>query len=154
VLWTRRFAPQLILFRVLQGLSGGGLQPLAQAILLETFPKERHGHAMAAFGVGILLAPILGPPLGGWITDNYTWRWIFYLNLPVGALSVVLVNRFVFDPPYVKRSRDKVDLYGIGFLSLGIARCKSFSTRARARTGFHQTTFAPLRFCAWPVWSR
>jgi MFS transporter, DHA2 family, multidrug resistance protein len=72
---------QLIVFRVLQGLSGGGLQPLAQAILLETFPKERHGHAMAAFGIGILLAPILGPTLGGWITDNYSWRWIFYLNL-------------------------------------------------------------------------
>jgi MFS transporter, DHA2 family, multidrug resistance protein len=118
--------PQLILFRVLQGLSGGGLQPLAQAILLETFPKERHGHAMAAFGIGILLAPILGPTLGGWITDNYSWRWIFYLNLPVGALSVVLVNRFVFDPPYVKRSGHKVDLYGIGFLALGIGSLQVF----------------------------
>jgi MFS family permease len=83
--WPLRL-PQLIIFRVLQGLTGGGLQPLAQAILLETFPKERHGHAMAAFGIGILLAPILGPTLGGWITDNYSWRWIFYLNLPVGVL--------------------------------------------------------------------
>jgi len=112
--------PQLIVFRVLQGLTGGGLQPLAQAILLETFPKERHGHAMAAFGIGILLAPILGPTLGGWITDNYSWRWIFYLNLPVGALSLVLMNRFVFDPHYVKRGKGKVDLWGIGFLALGI----------------------------------
>ena len=94
---------QLIIFRILQGLTGGGLQPLAQAILLETFPKERHGHAMAAFGIGILLAPILGPTLGGWITDNYSWRWIFYLNLPVGALSLFLMNKFVFDPHYVKR---------------------------------------------------
>ena len=81
------------------------MQPLAQAILLETFPKERHGHAMAAFGIGILLAPILGPTLGGWITDNYSWRWIFYLNLPVGALSLFLMNKFVFDPHYVKRRR-------------------------------------------------
>jgi MFS transporter, DHA2 family, multidrug resistance protein len=111
---------QLIIFRVLQGLTGGGLQPLAQAILLETFPKERHGHAMAAFGIGILLAPILGPTLGGWITDNYSWRWIFYLNLPVGILSLFLMNRFVFDPQYVKRGDGKVDLWGIGFLALGI----------------------------------
>jgi len=111
---------QLIIFRVLQGLSGGGLQPLAQAILLETFPKERHGHAMAAFSIGILLAPIAGPTLGGWITDNYTWRWIFYLNLPVGILSFFLMNRFVFDPHYIKPKGDRVDLWGIGFLALGI----------------------------------
>jgi DHA2 family multidrug resistance protein len=111
---------QLILFRILQGLTGGGLQPLAQAILLETFPKERHGHAMAAYGLGILLAPILGPTLGGWITDNYSWRWIFYLNLPVGVLSLFLMNRYVFDPPYVKRGKGRVDLWGIGFLALGI----------------------------------
>ena len=111
---------QLIIFRVLQGLTGGGLQPLAQAILLETFPKERHGHAMAAFGIGILLAPILGPTLGGWITDNYSWRWIFYLNLPVGILSLFLMNRYIFDPTYVKRGDGKVDLWGIGFLALGI----------------------------------
>jgi DHA2 family multidrug resistance protein len=78
---------QLIMFRVLQGLTGAGWQPLAQAILLETFPKQRHGHAMAAFGIGILLTPILGPTLGGWITDNYSWRWVFYLNQPVGVLS-------------------------------------------------------------------
>ena len=112
--------PQLIIFRVLQGLTGGGLQPLAQAILLETFPKERHGHAMAAYGIGILLAPILGPTLGGWITDNYSWRWIFYLNLPVGLLSLFLMQRFVFDPHYVKRGEGRVDLWGIGFLALGI----------------------------------
>jgi MFS transporter, DHA2 family, multidrug resistance protein len=112
--------PQLIFFRVLQGLTGGGLQPLAQAILLETFPKERHGHAMAAYGIGILLAPILGPTLGGWITDNYTWRWIFYLNLPVGVLSLFLMSRFVFDPHYIKRDGGRVDLWGIGFLALGI----------------------------------
>ena len=110
----------LILFRILQGLTGGGLQPLAQAILLETFPKERHGHAMAAYGIGILLAPILGPTLGGWITDNYNWRWIFYLNLPVGVLSLFLMGRYVFDPHYVKRGEGRVDLWGIGFLALGI----------------------------------
>ena len=109
----------LIFFRVLQGLTGGGLQPLAQAILLETFPREKHGQAMAAFGIGILFAPILGPTLGGWITDNYSWRWIFYLNLPVGIFSLLMMNRFVFDPPYIRRGQGRVDLWGIGFLALG-----------------------------------
>ena len=128
--------PQLIAFRVLQGLTGGGLQPLAQAILLETFPKERHGHAMAAFGIGILLAPILGPTLGGWITDNYSWRWIFYLNLPVGILSLVLMNRFVFDPHYVKRGNGKVDLWGIGFLVLGIGSLQVFLDTGQRKDWF------------------
>jgi DHA2 family multidrug resistance protein len=112
--------PALIFFRVLQGLTGGGLQPLAQAILLETFPREKHGHAMAAFGIGILLAPILGPTLGGWITDSYSWRWIFYLNLPVGVFSVAMIYRFVFDPPYIRRSANHVDLWGIGLLAVGL----------------------------------
>ena len=111
----------LILFRVLQGLTGGGLQPLAQAILLETFPRQKHGQAMAAFGIGILLAPILGPTLGGWITDNYSWRWIFYLNLPVGLLSILMVSRFVFDPHYIRNGgAGRIDLWGIGFLALGL----------------------------------
>jgi DHA2 family multidrug resistance protein len=110
----------LIVFRVLQGLTGGGLQPLAQAILLETFPRHKHGQAMAAFGIGILLAPILGPTLGGYITDNYSWRWIFYLNLPVGLFSLFMIKQFVFDPPYIRRAVGRVDLWGIGFLALGI----------------------------------
>ncbi len=112
---------QLIIFRVLQGLAGGGLQPLAQAILFETFPKEKHGQAMAAYGLGIIVAPIVGPTLGGWITDNYTWRWIFYLNIPVGAFSLLMMARFIHDPPYIKRNRDgSVDLWGIGLLALGL----------------------------------
>jgi DHA2 family multidrug resistance protein len=110
----------LIFFRVLQGLTGGGLQPLAQAVLLETFPPKQHGTAMAAFGLGIILAPILGPTLGGWITDNYSWRWIFYLNLPVGVISVLMISAFVHDPHYIGKHRTgSVDLWGIGFLALG-----------------------------------
>jgi len=110
----------LIFFRVLQGLTGGGLQPLSQAVLLETFPPKKHGTAMAAFGLGIIFAPILGPTLGGWITDNYTWRWIFYLNLPVGAISVMMISAFVHDPHYIGKHRTGgVDLWGIGFLALG-----------------------------------
>jgi len=118
--------PALIFFRVLQGLTGGGLQPLAQAILLETFPEKKHGQAMAAFGIGILLAPILGPTIGGWITDNYSRRWIFYLNLPVGVFSLLMMNRFVFDPPYIKRGKGRVDLWGIGFLALGLGTLQVF----------------------------
>ncbi len=109
----------LIFFRVLQGLTGGGMQPLAQAIMLESFPKEKHGSAMAAYGVGIILAPILGPLLGGYITDNYSWRWIFYLNVPVGAISLFMMSQFVWDPPYIKRPKGGADLWGIGFLALG-----------------------------------
>src|SRR3974390_2751291 len=110
----------LIFFRVLQGLTGGGLQPLAQAVLLETFPPKQHGTAMAAFGLGIILAPILGPTLGGWITDNYSWRWIFYLNVPIGVLSVLMMSAFVHDPPYIGKHRTGgIDLWGIGFLALG-----------------------------------
>jgi len=112
---------QLIVFRVLQGLAGGGLQPLSQAILLETFPKEKHGQAMAAFGLGIICAPIIGPTLGGWITDNYTWRWIFYLNIPVGIFSLMMIGRFVQDPAYLRRKLgSSVDLWGIGLLALGL----------------------------------
>ncbi len=110
----------LIFFRVLQGLTGGGLQPLSQAVLLETFPPKRHGTAMAAFGLGIIIAPIMGPTLGGWITDNYTWRWIFYINLPVGLLSLIMISQCVTDPPYLRqRKLGGVDLWGIGYLALG-----------------------------------
>ena len=110
----------LIFFRVLQGLSGGGLQPLSQSVLLETFPPKRHGTAMAAFGLGIIFAPIIGPTLGGWITDNYTWRWIFYINLPVGIISLLMISQFVIDPHYLrKRVTGGIDSWGIGFLALG-----------------------------------
>jgi MFS transporter, DHA2 family, multidrug resistance protein len=109
----------LIFFRVLQGLTGGGMVPLAQSIMLESFPPKKHGIAMAAYGVGILFAPIIGPTLGGWITDNYSWRWIFYINVPIGLLSVVMMARYVWDPPYVKRPKGRIDYWGILFLALG-----------------------------------
>ena len=110
----------IILFRVIQGAGGGGLQPMAQAIMADTFPPRLRGVAFALYGITTIVAPTVGPTLGGWITDNYSWRWIFYLNLPVGVLSLFLMNRFVFDPHYVKRGKGRVDLWGIGFLALGI----------------------------------
>src|ERR1700747_1998383 len=91
----------LLLFRVLQGGGGGGLQPMAQAILGDTFPPEKRGLALALYGVTAICAPAIGPTLGGWITDNYSWRWVFYINVPVGALALALVYQLVEDPPYL-----------------------------------------------------
>ena len=96
--------PMLIIARILQGVGGGGMQPLAQSILLESFPPSEHGTAMAAYGIGIVVAPVIGPTLGGWITDSYSWRWIFYINLPVGILALFMVQMFVEDPPYLRRA--------------------------------------------------
>ncbi|MEW6442235.1 MAG: DHA2 family efflux MFS transporter permease subunit [bacterium] len=112
--------PMLVLFRVIQGIGGGGLQPLSQAILLETFPREQHGTAMAVYGMGIVFAPILGPILGGWITDNWTWRWIFYINVPIGVLSVSLILLFIHDPHYIRSVVRKIDYWGIALLVAGL----------------------------------
>jgi DHA2 family multidrug resistance protein len=111
--------PFLIIFRIVQGATGGGLQPLSQAIMLEAFPPEDRGKAMAFWGLGIVVAPMLGPVLGGWITDNYSWRWIFYLNLPVGVAAMAMSKLFIFDPHYIGR-KTRVDWWGIGYLALGI----------------------------------
>ncbi len=130
----------LIFFRVLQGLTGGGLQPLAQAVLLETFPPKKHGTAMAAFGLGIILAPILGPTLGGYITDNFTWRWIFYLNLPVGIFSLLMMNAFVHDPHYIGKNKEGgIDLWGIGFLALGFGMLQVVLDRGQQKDWFDST---------------
>jgi DHA2 family multidrug resistance protein len=114
----------LIFFRVLQGIGGGALQPVSQAILVESFPREKQGMAMAVYGMGVVVAPVIGPTLGGWLTDNYTWRWIFLINIPVGILSLVLTGWLIFDPPYLKRKSlgngFKIDYVGFGLLALGL----------------------------------
>jgi DHA2 family multidrug resistance protein len=112
--------PALLFFRVVQGATGGGLQPLSQAIMLEAFPPEKRGRAMAFWGLGIVVAPMLGPVLGGWLTDSYSWRWLFYINLPVGALGLIMSRTFVFDPAYIQRGRGRVDFWGIGLLAIGM----------------------------------
>jgi DHA2 family multidrug resistance protein len=111
----------LIVFRVLQGLFGGTLQPITRAILLESFPREERGHAMAMWGVGIVVAPILAPVLGGWLTTDYSWRWVFFINLPVSIFGWTMVKLYVFDPPYLKRVKHGADYWGIGLLALGVA---------------------------------
>src|SRR6516225_500789 len=112
--------PFLIMCRIIQGACGGGLQPLSQAILMESFPSEKRGQAMAFWALGIVVAPMLGPVLGGWITDSYSWRWVFYINLPVGIAATLMINIFVHDPPYIRRTTGRVDYYGIGLLALGM----------------------------------
>ncbi len=110
----------LILFRIFQGTTGGALQPLSQAVMLEAFRPEDRGKAMAFWGLGIVVAPMLGPVLGGWLTDTYSWRWVFYINIPVGLISIVMISLYVFDPPYIRRIISRVDYWGIGLLVIGI----------------------------------
>jgi DHA2 family multidrug resistance protein len=113
----------LIFFRILQGAGGGGLQPSEQAILADTFAPAKRGMAFAVYGMAVVLAPAIGPTLGGWITDNFDWRWIFFINIPVGIISLLLTNRLISDPPYMKEAKRtgfKIDYIGLGLLALGL----------------------------------
>ena len=116
--------PMLIVARIVQGAAGGALQPLSQAILMESAPPERRGATMAIFGMGVVVAPIIGPTLGGWITDNYSWRWMFFINFPVGVLALFMCQTFIEDPPYLKAARAKkgaVDYMGFLFMAVWLA---------------------------------
>src|SRR5271170_336033 len=113
----------LIFFRILQGVGGGGLQPSEQAILADTFSPAKRGMAFAVYAMAVVLAPAIGPTLGGWITDNFDWRWIFFINIPVGIISLLLTNRLISDPPYMKEAKRtgfKIDYIGLGLLALGL----------------------------------
>ena len=115
----------LILARVVQGAAGRGIQPLSQAILMESFPPAKRGVAMATFGMGVVVAPIIGPVLGGWITDSYSWRWIFYINIPIGIIAVLMCQAFVEDPPYLRAAHQRrggqIDYIGFGVMALWLA---------------------------------
>src|SRR5437868_10599669 len=112
----------LLIFRVIQGIGAGALQPTEQAILRETFPVEKQGMAMGLYGLAVMIGPAIGPTLGGWITDNYDWPWIFYINVPIGIAGLWMVNRFVHDPPYMRGGeKPKVDALGITLLTVGLA---------------------------------
>jgi MFS transporter, DHA2 family, multidrug resistance protein len=115
--------PMLLLFRIIQGAGGGGLQPMAQAIMADSFEPHKRGQAFALYGLVAVLAPSIGPTLGGWITDNFSWRWIFYINIPVGILAFFLVTRLVEDPPWIKADRSrifKMDYLGLAFLTIAM----------------------------------
>jgi DHA2 family multidrug resistance protein len=115
-----RSLPTMVVFRILQGIGGGVLQTVSQAILRETFPPEEQGMAMGLFGMGAVVAPAVGPTLGGWLTDNYAWPWIFYINVPIGAINVYLVSRYVQDPAFLTRVRGAIDWMGLTFMTVGL----------------------------------
>ena len=112
----------LVLARIVQGAGGGALQPIAQSVLMESFPPEKRGSAMSVYAMGVVVAPILGPTLGGWLTDAYSWRWTFLINLPIGTLAVMLCSLFLEDPPYLRAGKDpgRIDFVGLGLLTLWI----------------------------------
>ncbi len=118
---SARSLNQLVFFRIMQGIGGGALQPLSQAILFEAFPPAEYGMAMALFGIGVMVGPIVGPVLGGWITDNWSWNWIFYINIPIGILSLIMISIFIHDPHYIKKIKEKIDYWGLSFVVVGIA---------------------------------
>jgi len=146
--WSLGF---LLLARVLQGAGGGGLQPLAQAILADTFPPEKRGLAFSLYGVTAIVAPSIGPTLGGWITDNYSWRWIFYINLPVGLVALFLVYRLIEDPQYISRQVGKslrVDYIGFGLLALGIGALQILLDKGQEEDWFGSNFIVTLTIVA------
>ena len=134
----------LVLFRIIQGATGGALQPLSQAVLLESFAPEERGKAMGFWGLGIVVAPILGPVLGGWLTENYSWRWVFYINLPVGIASLVMTQMFVFDPPYLRRESKGIDYWGMGLLVVGIGALQYVLDKGQQDDWWESTTITAL----------
>jgi MFS transporter, DHA2 family, multidrug resistance protein len=141
----------LVLFRIFQGAAGGGLQPSERSILADTFAPEKRSVAFAVYGMAVVVAPAIGPTIGGWITDNYTWRWIFFLNIPVGILSILLTSRIVEDPPYLKRVRDKlggVDGIGLGLLALTIGALQIMLDKGQEKDWFGSHFIVTLAFLA------
>ncbi len=149
----------LIIARILQGMGGGALQPIAQSVLLESFPPAKRGAAMALYGMGIVVAPIIGPTLGGWITDNYSWRWIFYINLPIGILASFMANAFVEDPPYLQNQKPgKIDYTGFGLMALGLGAMELTLDLGQQRDWFESSliiftaTVSALSLIGFVVW--
>jgi len=142
--------PLLIVARILQGIGGGGLAPSEQAILADTFPIEKRGQAFALYGMAVVVAPAIGPTLGGWITDNFNWHWIFFINLPVGLLSLYLSNRMVEDPPFLKVRKEaakhlKIDFMGLGLVAIGVGFLEFTLDKGQEKDWFGDPT---IRICA------
>jgi MFS transporter, DHA2 family, multidrug resistance protein len=142
----------ILIARLVQGAGGGALQPLSQAILTESFPPEKRGMAMGLFGLGVVVAPVLGPTLGGWLTDTYSWRWAFYINIPVGILALIMISRFIEDPPHIKKANaGKLDSIGFGLLAIWLGAMQIILDRGQEDDWFGATwvrwAFAIMVIC-------
>src|SRR5579862_1842082 len=153
----------LVFFRVLQGVGGGGLQPSEQSILADTFPASKRGMAFSVYGMAVVLAPAIGPTLGGWITDSFNWRWIFYINVPIGLISLFLTNRMVEDPPFLKREQERrrsirADYIGLGLITIAIASLQIVLDKGQESDWFSSpwitglTILAVYAFMIWITW--
>ena len=155
--------PTLVLARILQGAGGGAMVPIAQAIMLESFPPQKRGQAMAVFAMGVVVAPVLGPTIGGWITDNYSWRWIFYINLPFGIAAALLAGWLIEDPPYIKRNeKADIDFVGFGLLAVWLATLQIILDKGQEADWFNAhwicwftaaSVFSLIGFIAWEFYS-
>jgi DHA2 family multidrug resistance protein len=131
-----RGLPELVAFRAIQGLGGGALITVAQAVLRETFPVEEQGLAMGIYGMGVVVAPAVGPTLGGWLTDQYSWPWIFYVNVPIGIVNLLLVQRFIHDPPYFVRHKGRIDWPGLGLMAVGLGSLQLMLEKGQSKDWF------------------
>ena len=136
----------IVVFRIIQGMGGGTLIPMSQALLRETFPHDEQGMAMGIYGLGTILGPAFGPTLGGWLTDSYSWRWIFYINVPVGVLNILLIMQFIKDPPYLVRERGKLDFAGLFFMSVGLGALQIMLERGEREAWFESDLIRILLF--------
>jgi DHA2 family multidrug resistance protein len=150
--------PQMIFFRILQGVGGGSLIPVSQAIMREAFPDKEQGMAMAIYGMGVVLAPAIGPILGGWLTDQYGWEWIFFINVPIGVLGIFLINMIVHDPPYLRRGLRRIDWTGIVLLSVTLTMSQIVLERGEEKNWFESnliiagTAIAIIALLALIIW--
>jgi DHA2 family multidrug resistance protein len=139
-----RSLPLLVLFRILQGIGGGVLIPMSQAILRETFPIQEQGVAMGLYGLGVVLAPAFGPTLGGWLTDQYSWPWVFYINVPIGVLCVVLIAKFIEDPPYLMHEKGHFDLLGLALMTIGLGAFQLMLEKGETKDWFESRLIVTL----------
>ena len=138
----------IIVFRILQGLGGGVMITVSQAILRETFPPEEQGMAMGLYGMGVVLAPAFGPTLGGWLTDTYSWPWIFYINVPIGAINLLLVQRYITDPPYLRHEKGDIDFLGVGLLTVGLGAFQLMLEKGQEKDWFDSSFISWLAAAA------
>jgi len=143
-----RDLPSIVAFRAIQGVGGGALIPLAQAILRETFPPKEQARAMGIYGIGIMLGPAFAPTLGGWITDNYSWPWIFYINVPVGIINVLLIMRFIQDPPFLVREKGRIDFSGLLLMAIGLGALQIMLEKGDQKDWFESTFITYLAVAA------